>query len=278
MSRLHLRASQRRRLEHVLRTARDAGLFRRVLAILEVDSGRSIAETARLLRTSRVTVYHWIGRFQRTRDPTSLVDHRGGNRPSVWDEELQGVLRASMGHRPEPFGYQAVEWTVPLLGEHLALWCGVRPSASSIRRQLHALGYVWKRPRYVLDPDPEREKKKANPPGNPPTATALRQVVRGRNGPPALPASAPHGGCAANRRRCQSRGSMPGESSSARSTSTLGIGCSWHVSGSEVRTSELSWQSFTVITGAGRSPCSWTRIQATLHTVRRTWPLSWASA
>ena len=46
MSRLQLRASQRRRLEHVLRTARDAGLFRRVLAILEVDSGRSIAETA----------------------------------------------------------------------------------------------------------------------------------------------------------------------------------------------------------------------------------------
>ena len=36
-----------------------------------------------------------------------------------------------------------------------------------------------------------------------------------------------------------------------------------------VRTSELFWQSFTVITGAGRSPCSWTRIQATLHTVSK---------
>src|SRR5208337_1284974 len=83
MSRLQLTASQRRRLEHVLQTARGAGLFRRVLAILEVDSGRSIAETARLLRTSRVTIYHWIGRFQRTREPTSLVDHRGGNRPSL---------------------------------------------------------------------------------------------------------------------------------------------------------------------------------------------------
>ncbi len=196
MSRLQLRASQRRRLEQLLRTARDAGLFRRVLAILEVDSGRSIAETARLLRTSRVTVYHWIGRFQRGRDPTSLVDQRGGNRPSVWDEELQDVLRATMGHRPEPFGYQAVEWTVPLLGDHLARWCGVRPSASSIRRQLHASGYVWKRPRYVLDPDPEREKKSANPPGNQPAATSLRQVVRGRNGPPAFPASARRMGAA----------------------------------------------------------------------------------
>src|SRR3981081_799806 len=196
MSRLQLRASQRRRLEQVLRTAREAGLFRRVLAILEVDSGRSIAETARLLRTSRVTVYHWIERFQRGRDPTSLVDHRGGNRPSVWDEELRDVLRASMGDRPEPFGYQAVEWTVPLLGEHLARWCGLRPSGSSIRRRLHGAGYVWKRPRYVLDPDPQREKKKANPPGNPPIATALRQAVRGRNRPPALPASARRMGAA----------------------------------------------------------------------------------
>jgi len=196
MGRLQLRVSQRRRLEQMLRTTRDAGLFRRVLAILEVDDGRSIAEIARLLRTSRVTVYHWIERFQRDRGPSSLVDHRGGNRPSVWDEDLQDVLRASMADRPEPFGYQAVEWTVPLLGEHLARWCGVRPSASSIRRQLHALGYVWKRPRYVLDPDPDREKKKANPPGNPPTPAALRQVVRGRNGPAALPASARRVGAA----------------------------------------------------------------------------------
>ena len=160
MSRLQLRASQRRRLEHVLRTTRDAGLFRRVLAIFEVDSGRSIAETARLLRTSRVTVYHWIERFQRTRDPTSLVDHRGGNRPSVWDEELQDVLRARMGHRPEPFGYQAVEWTVPLLGEHLARWCGVRPSASSIRRQLHAPGTFGSDPGTYSTRIPSARKKR----------------------------------------------------------------------------------------------------------------------
>jgi transposase len=179
MSGLRLTASQRRRLEQQLRAARDAGLFRRTLAILEAADGRPIAEIARLLRTSRVSIYHWIECYGRARDPACLVDSRGGNRPSAWTEELQSALGASLGQRPDHFGYQAVEWTVPLLREHLARWCEGRPSTTSIRRQLHALGYVWKRPRYVLDPDPERDKKTADPPGDPAVAGRLGQAVRG---------------------------------------------------------------------------------------------------
>jgi transposase len=179
MSELHLTASQRRRLEQQLRSTRDAGFFRRTLAVLEAAGGRSIAEIARLLRTSRVSVYHGIDCYDRTRDPTCLADHRGGNRPSLWTEELQAVLRSSLGQRPDHFGYQAVEWTVALLQEHLARWAGESPAATSIRRQLHAMGYVWKRPRYVLDPDPEREKKTADPPGNPPIAAPVGQALRG---------------------------------------------------------------------------------------------------
>jgi transposase len=108
-----------------------------------------------------------------------LADHRGGNRPSLWTEELQAVLRSSLGQRPDHFGYQAVEWTVALLEDHLARWAGEHPSASSIRRQLHTLGYIWKRPRYVLDPDPEREKKTVDSPRDPAVAAPLGQAVRG---------------------------------------------------------------------------------------------------
>jgi transposase len=179
MSELQLTASQHRRLEQQLRSARDAGLFRRTMAVLEAAGGRSIAEIARMLRMSRVSVYHWIDRYDRTRDPACLADHRGGNRPSLWSEELRAVLLSSLAQHPDHFGYQAVEWTVALLQEHLARWAGERPAAISIRRQLHDLGYAWKRPRYVLDPDPEREKKTADSPGNPPVAARLGQAVRG---------------------------------------------------------------------------------------------------
>jgi transposase len=179
MSGFHLTAAQRRRLEQQLRATRDAGLFRRSLAVLEVAAGRPIAEIARLLRTSRVSVYHWLDCYDQARDPASLADRRGGNHPTLWTDDLQAALVASLARRPDHFGYQAVEWTVPLLQQHLQRWKGERPSAGAVRQQLHDLGYVWKRPRYALDPDPEREKKTAHPPGNPGLAAALGHAVRG---------------------------------------------------------------------------------------------------
>jgi transposase len=170
MNGLQLTAAQRRRLEQQLRATRDAGLYRRTLAVLETAGGRPIAEVARLLRTSPRSVYSWLESYDLARDPAGLVDGRGGNRPSVWSEDLLAVLCTSLGQCPDHFGYQAVGWTVPLLQEHLARRGHERPSATSIRRQLHALGYVWKRPRYVLDADLQRDKKTADSSANPAVA------------------------------------------------------------------------------------------------------------
>ena len=60
---------------------------------------------------------------------------------------------------PDQLGYLAVNWTVPLLQDHLERACSTRFSDDTIRRALHHLGYVWKRYRYVLDEDPDLEKK-----------------------------------------------------------------------------------------------------------------------
>lgn len=190
MNSLRLTADQRRRLEQQLDKAADAGLFRRTLAVLEAAAGRPIAEIAQLLRTSRVSIYHWIGCYEQAHDPTALADQRGGNHPSLWTDDLQAALVASLERRPEDFGYQAVEWTIPLLREHLERWREEGLSETSVRRQLHDLGYVWKRPRYALDPDPQREKKTAYPQANRGIAAALGEAVRGRDRPVALPAAA----------------------------------------------------------------------------------------
>jgi transposase len=164
MSDFPLTPSQRRRLEQQLRATKDAGIFRRTLAVLEAASGRPVTEIAHLLRTSRPSVYQWLERVRSSQDPGSLRDHRGGNHATLWTDELQALLAASLEEPPDHFGYQAVAWTAPLLREHLARWGGTRPSMRSIRRQLHQQGYVWKRPRYVLDPDPEAEKKTLDSP------------------------------------------------------------------------------------------------------------------
>jgi transposase len=179
MSDFSLPPSQRRRLEQQLRATQGAGLFRRTLAVLEAAGGRPVAEIARLLRISRPSVYHWLAGFRASRDPGSLRDHRGGNHPTLWTGELQALLAASLAEPPDHFGYQTVEWTASLLREHLARCSGTRPSLRSIRRQLHQQGYVWKRPRYVLVPDLEAEKKTPDPPRTGASAAALGQALRG---------------------------------------------------------------------------------------------------
>jgi transposase len=177
MSELHLTTRQRHRLEAQLKATHDAGLFRRTLAVLEVASGTSVTEVARLLRTSRVSIHHWLACYSQDHDPTALADHRGGNHPSVWTEDLQAALRECLGQSPDRFGFQAVSWTVGLLQQQLAPLCEGGLSTRTIRRPLDDLGYVWKRPRYILDPDPERDKKTAHPTALAAVAGTLRQAV-----------------------------------------------------------------------------------------------------
>jgi transposase len=50
------------------------------------------------------------------------------------------------------------------LRQQLASWDGSWLAQDTIRRQLHQLGYVWKRTRYVLPADPEGEKKNGHSP------------------------------------------------------------------------------------------------------------------
>lgn len=151
---------QRRRLRRQLAATRDAAVYRRTLAILEVDRGVPVAHVAERLGVARRSVYNWIESYRRTGDPAALADAPRSGRPSLWTDELRGLLRTLLAeHAPDELGYPAVNWTVPLLRDHLDHGTGRRLSGDTIRRELQRAGYVWKRSRYVLDPDPEAEKK-----------------------------------------------------------------------------------------------------------------------
>ena len=120
MSIVQLTPWQRRKLRDQLRRAGDASYYRRLLAVLELDCGRSVAEVAGLLRVTRQSVYNWASSFAACPGPASLRDHYGVGRPSAWTEELRAALSASLEQRPDALGYAGVNWTVPLLREHLA--------------------------------------------------------------------------------------------------------------------------------------------------------------
>jgi transposase len=159
MNLLPLTPQQRFRLRHLRDTTHDAALLRRCLALLQLDQGRSVAETAAELGLARQSVYNWLDHYLASPTPRALYDHRGHAPVTAWDEDLLAVLRCGLEQPPSHWGYRDLEWTVGLLLEHVARWDGRWWSDTTLRRQLHHLGYVWKRPRYVLLPDPQRARK-----------------------------------------------------------------------------------------------------------------------
>lgn len=174
-----LTAQQRKRLELTLHRTCDARVYRRALAILEVSRGLPVEDVARMLGVSRQSVYNWLAQYDSAECPASLVDQPRSGRPRLWTEQRQAWLNDLMRLRPDVRGYFANAWTVPLLQEELWHCTGREVSQDTIRRGLYGLGYVWKRSRYVLLPDPEQEKKTPNSPENQPVAVAERVVGRG---------------------------------------------------------------------------------------------------
>jgi transposase len=177
MSRMSLTSYQRRRLRRQLRHTHDARLYRRTLAILEVSRGQPIALVARSLGVTPRSIYSWIEHYCEAFDPTALIDSDRSGRPSLWTEDLTALLGTLLvDHTPDRLGYSTVEWTASLLREHLEHCTGQGLSETTIRRGLHRLGYVWKRSRYELAPDPESEKKTRHPLPNPGLASPQRSA------------------------------------------------------------------------------------------------------
>lgn len=160
--RLMLTAGQRWGLWCQLQQTRDARVYRRTLAMLEVDRGKAIAEIARTFGVSRRTVYYWVEDYIRRHEPDDLVPAGRPGRPTLWMEETRTLVQQLLRVAPTERGDYAAHWTVPRLQEELWHATGNRYSDDTIRRELHRLGYVWKRPWYALQPDPELEKKTAD--------------------------------------------------------------------------------------------------------------------
>jgi transposase len=159
MSQLNLTFWQRKALRRQLAQTRDVHFYRRLLAVLEFDHGRSVADIARMLGVSRQSIYHWIDAYAQDHDPAALEDEEGRGRPRLLDEDQEHLLETLLATSPQQLDYPHVNWTVPLLQEVLEIATDQSVSQSTLRRTLHRLGYVWKRPRYDLNPDPQRDKK-----------------------------------------------------------------------------------------------------------------------
>lgn len=140
-----------------LSTYRAARLARRALVLLLLAEGRSYRdiEAAMFASPSLVAAVKRdfrVGGVDRVlgREPT----------PCVVASWLILAVRFLINHTPQDFGFFRSRWSCALLA--LLLWeqHRVRLSPETLRRGLHQMGFVWRRPRPVVGPrDPEHECK-----------------------------------------------------------------------------------------------------------------------
>ena len=124
MTAIILSRQRRYRLRQQLKHAQDAPVYRRTLAILEIDQGKPAAEVADALGVTRQTIYNWVETYVATYDPSSLADSARSGRPSSWTPDLQELLQTLLSESPRQWGFPAVNWTVSLLRQQLASWDG----------------------------------------------------------------------------------------------------------------------------------------------------------
>ncbi len=147
-------------LRRLARSCSSSRIEKRVLAILALSRGEAVERVALLLECSKQSVINWRAAWLRSSRGVEVLEDRPHlGRPRGWDEDREEILGALLQRSPDQFGYRAHAWTSRLLSHELARLSGWRPSDRTVRRELKALGYVYKRPRYVLDPDPRLVKK-----------------------------------------------------------------------------------------------------------------------
>lgn len=146
---LGLTVDDKRRLERALRHARDARLFRRLLAVKLLAEGLSAGEVSRLCGISRWMVYRWLERYLLLRRVEALEDEPRSGRPRTAPALTGEMLAEEVRKNPHEEGYATNGWTVPLLAAHLHRRYGIEVSERTLRRRMHALRLRWKRPRYV---------------------------------------------------------------------------------------------------------------------------------
>jgi transposase len=159
MPRVEMTAEQRTEVEVAQRQSQNVRHWKRFQAVLLRADGTPLAVVAQTLDCSAASVTNWTTAWREQ----GVAGIREGVHPGAarrFDATGEAELVALVQSDPQAAGYAATGWTVALLHTELTKR-GWRAGPRTIRRTLHRLGWVWKRPRFVLGrPDPDYEIKK----------------------------------------------------------------------------------------------------------------------
>ena len=119
------------------------------MLLLGIEHGWTTHQIAPLVKRSHDVVMRVFQRF--VAGGLAAVPRRSppGRQPtvtSVWEAELLRVIEDD----PHQHGVDSANWTTILLADYLAQTTGVGVDPETVRRHLHRLGYVCKRPTWTV--------------------------------------------------------------------------------------------------------------------------------
>ncbi len=129
--------------------------------LLLCAAGRTPSEIETFLFCSRSSIYRIVRAYHTQRLDALLAPPPSAKR--AWlSLSLRRSLLAMLKKAPSAYGWCRTRWSCATLATQLTLQRGIVVSASTMRRWLHVLGWVWKRAQLVArDDDPQRVEKLA---------------------------------------------------------------------------------------------------------------------
>jgi len=134
------------------------------------DEGYSPPQIGILFSYDAATVRRWLKQFQADLDDggferavAKLHDEPRSGRPRNTTTEEDATIKEVLQTEPTELDNRAGFWTLPMLKNCLSEVKKIDLSISSLRRRLHELGFVWRRPRLApaKRTDPETASKLA---------------------------------------------------------------------------------------------------------------------
>lgn len=149
----------RRRLKKIVQKSPDKDYVRRAQALLHLAAGCTVTRAAQLVFAARSSVGRWRRLYEEFGEEGLAPSPRGREAWTVTDE-LGKALSEVLEKTPQDFGYLRSRWSSELLSLVLQREYALEVHASTLRRFLPCLGFVWRRARPTLNRrDPHKNTK-----------------------------------------------------------------------------------------------------------------------
>jgi transposase len=129
-------------LKRIARSRSDKRSAKRAKALLGLHHGKSVQQVAEETGLSRQAVYNLQKRYLARREQRvaeRLADAQHTGRPPEKQRLVMRIISKLLRRSPRRYGYEAADWTVPLLHAEVQKTSGISVSRRTIRRALNAL-------------------------------------------------------------------------------------------------------------------------------------------